>query len=69
MIAKWLDVDSIEYVVASTYASGKGRLFELFFGWRRTNKFNMAQMVFSKKDWIRIDEMVCYYYTFCVKNT
>lgn len=58
-----LNVDSIEYFVASTFASGKGYFFETFFGWRST-RGEKARFVFSSKDWKRIDEMVAYYYTF-----
>ena len=64
MITRWLNEDSIEYIIASTYASGKGRLFEIYFGWRQTNKDGKARFVFSRKDWEKIDEMIEYYKRF-----
>ena len=64
MITRWMPLNSIEYTIASTYASGKGFLFEMFFGWRQTNKDNQCRMVFSRKDWKQIDEMIKYYNTF-----
>lgn len=68
MIIRWLHEDSIEYTIASTYASGKGRLFEMFFGWRQTNKKGQCRMIFSRKDWKQIDEMVNYYNAFVKKS-
>lgn len=59
MVTRWLNDDSIEYIIASTYASAKGRLFEIYFGWRQT-KEGKARFVFSRKDWERIDEMIEY---------
>ena len=67
MITRWLHEDSIEYVIASTYASGKGYFFETLFGWRQNKKGN-CKMVFSKKDWKKIDEMIEYYNTFVNKD-
>ena len=67
MITRWLPDNSIEYIIASTYASGKGYLFDMFFGWRQT-KGGQCRMVFSRKDWKRIDEMVKYYNTFVNKS-
>ena len=68
MITRWLHEDSIEYTIASTYASGKGRLFEMFLGWRQTNEEGQCRMVFSRKDWEQIDEMVNYYNAFVKKS-
>lgn len=67
MISRILDDNSIEYVVAVTYASAKGRLFEMFFGWRGC-RGNYSRVVLSKKGWARVDEMVRYYHTFCEKK-
>lgn len=60
MVARWYHIDSIEFVIADTFSSGKGIAFEIFFGWRETNN-NMAKFIFSKKDWSIIDESVAYY--------
>lgn len=59
MIAKWINVDSIEYTIACNYADGKGCIFEMFFGWRGI-KGDKAKMVFSRKDWKKINTMVEY---------
>lgn len=58
-----LHTDSIEYVIADAFASGKGRIFEMFFGWRGV-RGEEARFVFSSRDWKRIDEMVAYHYTY-----
>ncbi len=63
MITRWYHEDSIEYVIASTYAQGKGRLFEMFFGWRETYNHE-CRMVFSANDWENIDECIEYYNEF-----
>lgn len=68
MITRWLHENSIEYTIASTYAKGKGYFFEMFFGWRQTNKDGQCRMVFSRKDWKQIDIMVKYYNTFVNKS-
>lgn len=68
MITRWLNENSMEYVIAFTYASGKGRLFEMFFGWRETNKDGNCKMIFSKKDWEKIDSSIEYYHKFIEKN-
>lgn len=67
MITRWLHEDSIEYIIALTYARGKGYLFEMFFGWRQTKK-GQCRMVFSRKDWEQIDIMVKYYNTYVNKS-
>ena len=36
MITRWYNENSVEYLIASAYATGKGRMFEMFFGWRQT---------------------------------
>ena len=64
MISRWLPLYSIDYTIASTYAQGKGFLFEMFFGWRQTNIRNECRMVFSRRDWKKIDEMISFYHTF-----
>ena len=66
METRILNVNSIEYVIASTYATGKGRLFEMFFGWRCTKGEN-AKIVLSKKGWAEVDEMIDYYKKFVEK--
>lgn len=63
MITRWVNQNTVEYVITSTYAEGKGYLFNLFFGWRQTHKDN-ARFTLSRKDWKIIDEMIEYYYTF-----
>lgn len=68
METRWLNINSIDYVIASSYAAGKGYLFEMFFGWRKTRNEN-CKMVFSKKDWKTIDTMKKYYNTFVKNNT
>lgn len=67
MIAKWLDDNSIEAVIAFTYASAKGFIFEMFFGWRQT-KHDKVKFLFSKRDWKNIDTMVKYYYKYVNKE-
>ncbi len=67
METRFLNENSIEYVIASAYSQGKGYLFELFFGWRGTKK-ETAKMVFSRKDWQNIDTMVKYYNKFVIKE-
>lgn len=65
MISKWLDENSIEYVLAITYAESKGRLFEMFFGWRCSRKDGRSRIVLPKKGWATVAEMAQYYHTFC----
>ena len=60
MVTRWYHIDSIEFVIADTFSSGKGIAFEIFFGWREINN-NMAKFIFSKKDWAIIDESVEYH--------
>jgi len=58
MTSKWLELDSIEYVLASAYSDGKGYLFEAFFGWRQTRQFGQkvcARFVLPNKGWEEID--------------
>ena len=65
MISKWLDENSVEYVLAITYAEGKGRLFEMFFGWRGSYKNGLSRVVLPQKGWATVAEMAQYYRTFC----
>ena len=65
MISKWLDENSIEYVLAITYAESKGRLFEMFFGWRGSRKDGRSRIVLPQKGWATVAEMAQYYHTFC----
>lgn len=67
MITRWYHEDSIEYLIASTYATGKGRLFEMFCGWRGTHNHE-CKMVFSANDWKNIDESIEYYNKFVAKK-
>ena len=58
MTSKWLELDSIEYVLASAYSAGKGYLFETFFGWRQTRTFGQkeyARFVLPNKGWDEIN--------------
>ena len=67
MITRWIDNNTIEYVITSTYTEGKSYIFNMFFGWRQTRE-NNAKFVLSKKDWEKIDVMIRYYNRF-VKKT
>lgn len=67
MITRCLNENSIEYTIASTYASGKGRIFEMFFGWRSTDKNGMAKFILNRKGWEIVDEMVEYYHRYVEK--
>lgn len=64
MTTRYLKEDSIEYIIACAYASGKGRIFEMFFGWRKTDKNGMAKVILSHKGWQTVDEMVEYYHRY-----
>lgn len=63
MEIRWYDENSIEYVICFTYASGRGKLFEMFYGWRETRN-GKCKMIFSTADWKNIDESIEYYYKF-----
>jgi hypothetical protein len=67
MITKWIDNDTLEYVITSTYTEGKSYIFNSFFGWRKTRE-GKAKFVLSKRDWEKIDVMIRYYNRF-VKKT
>lgn len=64
MISKWLDENSLEYVLAITCAESKGRLFEMFFGWR-CSRNGLSRIVLPQKGWATVAEMTQYYQTFC----
>ena len=66
MITKYFDINSIEYLITDSYVEGKGYIFGMFFGWRRT-KNDIAEFLLSKKDWEKIDTEIKYYYTFIKK--
>ena len=66
MISRWYHQDSVEAVICFTFASGKGYLFESFFGWRQ-NRDEKDRFVFSKRDWEKIDTEIAYFYKFCKK--
>ncbi len=61
-------IDTIEYLITGTYAEAKGYLFNLFFGWRKTDSNDMAYFYMSNKDWEIIDIKIRYYYTFVKKE-
>ena len=67
MIAKWFNNDSIEYIIASAYATGKGRWFGMFFGWRECHK-NESKIILSKHDWEEVNDLIEYYNKFVKKS-
>lgn len=67
MIARWYNENSIEAVISSSFARGKGYIFELFFGWRENRK-GESKFIFSHKDWKQIDEEIEYFNTFVKEN-
>lgn len=67
MMTRWIDENSVEYVIACTYAESKGYLFNSLFGWKETKK-NMAKITLSKHGWETVDQMVKYYKTFVEKD-
>ena len=68
MISRKYHINSIEYLITNTWAEAKGYLFNIFFGWRRTDSNNYATFFLSKKDWENIDIKIKYYYTFVEKR-
>ena len=68
MIKRKYHIDTIEYLITDTYSEAKGRLFNILFGWRKTDKNDMAYFNLSKKDWKNIDISIEYYYTFVKKD-
>ena len=60
MKTKWINENTIEYLITSAYCTGKGRLFEMFFGWRCTNKEGNAKFIMSSKDWEKINTLIEY---------
>ena len=67
MISKWLDADSIDYLIATAYSAGKGKLFGIFFGWRECNQ-GKSKITLSKQDWEEIKDLTEYYKNFIEKN-
>lgn len=63
-----LQENSLEYLIAITYAEAKGFLFEMFFGWRGTDKDGNAKIILTKKGWIAVEEKIKYYNKF-IKNS
>lgn len=61
-------IDSIEYLITDTYIEGKSFLFNLFFGWKKTDSNNYAFFRLRSKDWEIIDISIKYYYTFVKKD-
>lgn len=60
MTSKWVELDSIEYALASAYSNGKGYLFEMFFGWRQTRQLGQneyARFVLPNKGWDEIETL------------
>ena len=68
MTTRKYHIDTIEYLITDTYAEAKGHLFNLFFGWRKTDSNDMAYFNLSNKDWENIDISIKYYYTFVEKE-
>ena len=58
MITRYLKEDSIEYIIACTYESGKGRIFEKFKKKKKTDKNGIAKFILNHKGWQTVDEMV-----------
>lgn len=61
-------IDSIEYLITDIYIEGKSFLFNLFFGWEKTDSNNYAFFHLRSKDWKIIDIGIKYYYTFVKKD-
>lgn len=63
MIEVRVKLDSIELYLLEAYCCGKGILWNLFFGWRKTifmdgfTLINTAIYKISAKDWKRIKEL------------
>lgn len=53
MVGKWLTVDSMEEKLAYMYSLGRGRLFQMFFGWRKATK-DKAYYVLPQSAWDEI---------------
>lgn len=53
MVGKWLTVDSMEEKLAYMYSLGRGRLFEMFFGWRKATE-DKAYYVLPQSAWDEI---------------
>lgn len=68
MTTRKYHIDTIEYLITDTYTEAKGHLFNLFFGWRKTDSNDMAYFNLSDKDWENIDISIKYYYTFVEKE-
>ena len=58
MIEVRVKFNSIEFYLLEGYCCGKGFLWNMFFGWRKTCfKHNVAYYKISVKDWKRINEL------------
>jgi len=58
MIEVIVDLDSIEWYLLAGYCCGKGILWNLLFGWRKTDfHYNVAYYKISVKDWKEIKEI------------
>ena len=68
MISRKYHVDSIEFLITDTYIAGKSFLFNLFFGWEKTDFNNYAHFIMPKKDWKIIDTKIDEYYNYFVKK-
>ena len=70
---RYYDPESIEGLLTLTYACGKSRLFQMFFGWRETYAYGEdkqeSRIVLTKHDWEQIDNEIEYYYKYVKKNT
>lgn len=67
MTTKWIDENSVEYVIAIAYAESKGYFYNVFFGWRQSRD-GMARIILSKHGWKHVDELKRYYEVFCYKE-
>lgn len=59
MIEVKVKLNSIEYYLLEGYRCGKGFLWKLFFGWRKTvyMDYNIVVYKIPAKDWKRINEL------------
>lgn len=67
MIQKTFHIDSIEYLITSTYLEGKGYWFNTFFV-KWTMRKNFITFTLRKKDWDIISTQIKYYYKFVNKT-
>lgn len=63
MIGKWIDDNTVEHVIISSYCEGKGRLWQILFGWRSDHK-GQSRFIMSKRDWQKVKVEIEYYNKF-----